>query len=136
VEIKDKEKLLIEEVKVNQEIIKRMSGNSLSVKTWTMTLIVATLIFKGNHDHVFIAFIPLIVFWVLDAYYLRQERLFRKNHEWIINHRLTSEEKIFDLNTKSLEDKVDSIYRIMFSISVLPFYGGIAFLLFVYMKLQ
>ena len=67
------EKLLIEEVKLVQDIIKRMATNSFNVKTWAITLIVATLLFKGNDKHLFIAFIPLFAFWYLDAYYLRQE---------------------------------------------------------------
>ena len=45
-EIMDKEKILIEEIKVVQDIIKRMASNSFSVKTWTITLIVATLYLK------------------------------------------------------------------------------------------
>ena len=56
----DKEKILIEEVKVVQDIIKRMASNSFSVKTWTITLIVATLLFKGTNNHILIAFIPFV----------------------------------------------------------------------------
>jgi hypothetical protein len=76
----DKEKILIEEIKVVQDIIKRMASNSFSVKTWTITLVVATLLFKGTNNHIFIAFIPLFAFWFLDSYYLQQERLFRQVH--------------------------------------------------------
>ena len=53
----DREKILIEEIKVSQDIIKRMASNSFSVKTWTITLVVATLLFKGTNNHIFIAFI-------------------------------------------------------------------------------
>ena len=99
----DREKILIEEVKIVQDIIKRMAGNSFNVKTWTITLIVATLLFKGNNNHIFIAFIPLIAFWFLDSYYLQQERLFRKVHDWVVSYRLTNDDNLFNMNPVYLD---------------------------------
>lgn len=128
----DREKILIEEVKVVQDIIKRMASNSFNVKTWTITLIVATLLFKGTNNHIFIAFIPLIAFWFLDSYYLQQERLFRKVHDWIVSYRLEHDDRLFDMNSVRFKDNVQSVTRIMFSVSTLPFYGSILAMLFVY----
>ena len=130
----DREKILIEEVKIIQEIIKRMASNSFNVKTWTITLIVATLLFKGNNNHIFIAFIPLLAFWFLDSYYLQQERLFREVHKWVINYRLANDDKVFDINPKRFKDKIESVLRIMFSISTVPFYGGIFIMLWSYLS--
>ena len=109
----DREKILIEEVKIVQDIIKRMAGNSFNVKTWTITLIVATLLFKGNNNHVFIAFIPLIAFWFLDSYYLQQERLFRKVHDWVVSYRLNNDDKLFNMNPIRFKDKVQSVLRFL-----------------------
>lgn len=127
------EKLLIEEVKLVQDIIKRMATNSFNVKTWAITLIVATLLFKGNDKHIFIAFIPLFAFWYLDAYYLRQERLFREVHNWLSVYRLTHEDKLFDFNPTRFNGIVQPIKRIMCSVSILPFYGSIFLMLVVYL---
>jgi len=121
----DREKMLIEEVKVNQDIIKRMASNSFSVKTWTITLVVATLLFKGTNNHIFIAFIPLFAFWFLDSYYLQQERLFRQVHNWVTIYRADNDDQLFNMNPVRFKDKVQTVLRIMFSISTLPFYGGI-----------
>lgn len=129
------EKILIEEVKLIQDIIKRMASNSFNVKTWAITLIVATLLFKGNDKHIFIAFIPLFAFWYLDAYYLRQERLFREIHKWITIYRTTNEDKLFDFNPTKFTDKVQSTKRIMWSISILPFYGSIFLMLVTYLTI-
>lgn len=129
----DREKILIEEVKVVQDIIKRMASNSFSIKTWTITLIVATLLFKGNNHHIFIAFIPLFAFWVLDSYYLRQERLFRKVHNSVVKYRLNSDSDLFNMDTIKHSKDVEPILRIMFSISTLPFYGSIFIMLLSYM---
>lgn len=129
------EKILIEEVKLIQDIIKRMASNSFNVKTWAITLIVATLLFKGNDKHIFIAFIPLFAFWYLDAYYLRQERLFREIHKWITLYRIDNEDKLFDFNPTKFTDKVQSTKRIMWSISILPFYGSIFLMLVTYLTI-
>jgi len=131
----DREKILIEEVKTIQDIIKRMASNSFNIKTWTITLIVATLLFKGNNNHTFIAFLPLFAFWFLDSYYLQQERLFRQVYNWVIEYRLEHDDKLFNINPMQFKDKVQSICRIMFSISILPFYGSIFILLSLYICL-
>jgi hypothetical protein len=131
-ELSKNEKILIEEVKVVQDIIKRMATNSFNIKTWTITIIVVALLFKGDGNHIFIAFIPLLSFWYLDAYYLQQERLFREVHDWIIRHRLDSDEELFNMNPKRFKSKVDSIWKIMKSVSIIPFYGSIFVLIIAY----
>lgn len=125
----DREKILIEEIKIIQDIIKRMASNSFSVKTWTITLVVITLILRGDSNHAYIAFLPLFAFWFLDAYYLQQERLFREVYKWTIKYRPENDDKIFELNPQNFKDKIESIFNTMFSISILPFYGSIFFLL-------
>jgi hypothetical protein len=132
----DREKILIEEIKVVQDIIKRMASNSFNVKTWTITLVVATLLFKGNSNHTFVAFIPLIAFWFLDSYYLQQERLFRKVHNWIIEYRPNNDDKLFNMNPMPFKNDVQSVPRIMFSVSTLPFYGGIFIMLVSYLSVE
>lgn len=120
----------IEEVKILQDIIKRMASNSFQIKTWTVTLVVATMLLKGNECHIFIAFIPLLAFWYLDSYYLRQERFFREKYNWLIKYRETNSDKVFDIASYQVK-KVDSIPKIMFSISILPFYISIFVVLFI-----
>ena len=121
----DRLKILAEEVKNLQEIIKRMASNSLEIKKWAVTLIVGTMILKSEQNQVFVALIPLFSFWFLDSYYLRQEKLFRKKYEYLINIRKFCDEEFFDVNPKKYNKEVDSILRICFSVSTLPFYGCI-----------
>jgi len=64
-------------------------------------------------------------FWFLDSYYLRQERLFRKLHNYIVKYRLNDDNNLFDMNIIKFSSDVQSTLRIMFSISTLPFYGSI-----------
>ncbi len=124
------EKLLIDEIKIIQDVIKRMADNSFKIKGWTVTLIVITLIFKGQtNDNHLLAFLPLVSFWILDTYYLRTERIYRKLYSWVVENRPKSDEYLFDLNPKRFENEVDSYLKTMFSISLRMFYGGLLVLL-------
>lgn len=124
---------MLKEIDIIQDIIKRMAFNSFMIKGWTITLVVATLLLKGTEKYqACIAFIPLLVFWFLDAYFLRQERMYRILYDWVINNRLKTEECLFDMKTRRFENEVQSIPRIMFSITLGWFYGSIAILVIIY----
>ncbi len=123
---------MLKEIEIIQDIIKRMAFNSFIIKGWAITLVVVTLLLKGTEYQVWIAFIPLLVFWFLDAYFLWQERLYRKLYEWVINHRLKTEEHLFDMNAYRFKDEVQSKLGIMFSITLRWFYGSITILIIIY----
>lgn len=124
---------MLKEIDIIQDIIKRMAFNSFMIKGWAITLVVVTLLLKGTEKHqVWIAFIPLVVFWFLDAYFLRQEKMYRKLYKWVINNRLKTEEYLFDMNARRFEKEVQSIPRIMFSITLGWFYGPMAILVIIY----
>ena len=56
-----------------KNIIERMAKNCFQLKAWTMTLVVLIggLAAKDTErKFIIIAFIPIIVFWMLDTYYL------------------------------------------------------------------
>jgi hypothetical protein len=124
---------MLKEIDVIQDIIKRMAFNSFMIKGWAITLVVVTLLLKGTEKYqVWIAFIPLIIFWFLDAYFLWQERMYRKLYDWVICNRLKTEEYLFDMNAYRFKDKVQSRGRMMFSITLGWFYGSIAILTIIY----
>jgi len=68
----DLNEYMLKEVDLIQNIIKRMASNSFMIKGWTITLAVATLLLKDDNSKILIAYIPLIAFWYLDSYFLRQ----------------------------------------------------------------
>lgn len=127
------EKFFIEEIKIIQDIIKRLAFNSFMIKGWAITLVVVTLLLKGDKYQVLISFIPLIVFWFLNAYFLWQERMYRKLYDWVISNRLKTDEYLFDMNAYRFEGDVQSKFRIMFSITLGWFYGCIAILIVIYL---
>src|ERR1039458_2620376 len=63
-----------------QGIINRMASNLFYLKGWTITLIAALFALAAkdaNPKYIFVAYFPVIIFWVLDGYFLSQERRFR-----------------------------------------------------------
>ncbi len=125
-------KYMLKEIDLIQDIIKRMAFNSFMIKGWAITLVVISLLLKGAEYQVWIAFIPLLVFWFLDAYFLWQERMYRKLYEWVINNRMKTEEYLFDMNAYRFKNEVQSRFRIMFYITLGWFYGSIAILIVIY----
>lgn len=68
-----------------QSAIGRMGGNSFQMKSWNVALasaVIGLAAAKDSHPRgAALAFVPSLVFWFLDAYYLRLERAFRKLYE-------------------------------------------------------
>jgi hypothetical protein len=56
-----------------------MGANSFALKGWSVTLVSAILALSNKEPRVvMLAFIPVLIFWGLDAYYLALERGFSK----------------------------------------------------------
>ncbi len=67
-----------------QNVINRMAGNSATIKGWGITLVAALFALAAkdsNTSFVLIAYLSVLVFWGLDAYYLCKERGFRELYE-------------------------------------------------------
>jgi hypothetical protein len=66
-----------------QSAISRFAQNSFVIKGWSVTIVTATFAFlntqnKGPSELALLALAPTAIFWFLDAYYLRQERMYRQ----------------------------------------------------------
>jgi hypothetical protein len=79
----------IKHMEMIQAVVARLAGNSFLIKGWALTLTGAFLGFAVNKNSSGLAaaaFLPITVFWALDAYYLRAERLFRVLFERVRTH--------------------------------------------------
>ncbi len=77
----------VKHVEMAQGIINRMAGNSFVVKGWAITLVAVLLALdlkNSSTSVIWVALVPALGFWYLDAFYLRQERLFRELHNAIV----------------------------------------------------
>ena len=66
-----------------QGVINRMAVSSRFCKVWCVTLISATLVLvarAGQPDYALIALVPAALLFLLDSYYLAQERAFRDSY--------------------------------------------------------
>lgn len=63
-----------------QDVINRMASNSANAKTWCITLVSAIIILaadKENPQVIEYTLLPVIMFYILDVYYLAYEKAFR-----------------------------------------------------------
>ena len=75
---------------IMQAVIARMAEGSRSCKTWCVTIISAILVLgagMSEFDHLWIAYVPLVLFLGLDMYYLALERRFRASYN-VFLHKL------------------------------------------------
>ena len=114
---------LLKEVEIVQDIISRMGNNSFLVKGWSVTLVIVSLLFEGIFYHHFLALIPWIIFWFLDAYFLRLERLYRNLYDWLIHNRLHNNTYLLSMDTERFKNEVPCILQIMISKTLILFYG-------------
>lgn len=66
----------LKHLEILQATSTRMAGNSFLIKGWCITLVAAILALasQGNNQRIiFVNYLPIVMFWLLDAYFLRQE---------------------------------------------------------------
>lgn len=117
-----------------QSAISRMASNAFYLKGWNITIIAAivALSFKESDWRMYAcALILNIVFWFLDAYYLKQEKLFRELYKKI--SLIKNDDAIdFSMDTSEFKQNVPAIPCIMIkSISTTPLYFSISVILII-----
>jgi hypothetical protein len=114
----------IKHLEFAQLAITRMAANSFLLKAWTVTLVAALFAFAAkdsNERFVFIAFLPVLAFWLLDGFYLHQERLYRALYDKI---RTLPEDQIdYSMDTREFASVWTSWPRSVVSSTLTMFYG-------------
>lgn len=127
----------IKHLELIQGVINRMAGNMFLFKGWGITLVAATLALLASKDVepglILITLIPVIAFWILDGYFLSQERGYRDLYEEVAK-KTDSEEINFSLNNKSFITGKNTWYQSFSSPTLKIFYGmAIAMILIVFL---
>tara|TARA_R110002050_G_scaffold267578_2_gene409274 strand:+ start:979 stop:1395 length:417 start_codon:yes stop_codon:yes gene_type:complete len=107
-----------------QLVITRMNINSFLLRGWSVTLVAALFAFAAkdtNIEYVLITYISTPLFWILDGYYLSQERKYRDLYNSIRNKKETDID--FDMNATIMNNNKNSWLSSLFSITNLIFYG-------------
>jgi hypothetical protein len=116
-------------IKINQlhfiqDIIRDLANKSFVLKVLSVTL-VSGLVAAARDKAAIIGFamIPIIVFWILDGYFLWQERLFRKVYDEV---RQKEEADIdFAMNPQRFINEKTTWVRTVFSKTIVVFYGSL-----------
>lgn len=120
---------LIKHLEFIQISIVRMAANSFVIKGWAVTLVAAILAFTAkdaNPKAASIALIPAVMFWGLDAYYLRTERVFRALYDKVRKGFADKDEDVdFSLDPSAVEKKVSPWLRVVFTKTLVPFYAAL-----------
>ncbi|GAA7451786.1 hypothetical protein ID1017_14080 [Helicobacter pylori] len=122
----DRAKILIEELEILQGVINKMAQNSLECKKWTLALAVGVLSLKIEAISSLYGLCilgVLVCFWLLDAYYLTQERLFREQYQWLIENRLQTDERLFEVFPIHQTCRCVLHLCVMFSFSLFPYWA-------------
>lgn len=113
-----------------QSTMTRMASNSFTLKGWAVTLVAGTFALSSkDSDKLFylVAYIPIILFWFLDAYYLQLERKYRDLYN--VAMALPIENIDFNLTVQRGDiNKKTSYLQVLLSITEICFYVPLAVL--------
>ncbi len=132
----DDKEILHKEIDLIQGVINRMANNSFLLKGWTIAIIVGVLALTKDtlltNDITYfsiILLIPLIAFWYLDAFFLHKERCYIKLYDWVVENRSETNDYLYNLDYRRFKNDVDNIWKIMWSSTLIVFYGITALIL-------
>lgn len=107
-----------------QAVISRMAGNSFLLKGWSVTLVSALLALAAKDAErrfVIVAHFPAIMLWILDGFFLRQERLFRELYDAVRTKR--DDQIDVSMDTRRVAGNVASWAEVAFSRTLLVSMG-------------
>ena len=115
---------VIKHLEMIQGVVNRLAYNSFLIKGWSMTILAAALLFitkiQDQQNYIILSFLlPIVGFWLLDGYFLWQERLFRG----VYNDVRKQAETDFGMNILAQMKKPKcKWYQAILSVTLLVFY--------------
>jgi len=120
-----------------QAAVNRMASNLFLLKGWTITLIAALFVLAArdsDRTYFLIAYLPALMFWALDGYFLSQERRFRALYDKV--RELDESEIDFSMDTRSVDDGFRLSWPgAMLSKTLLIYYGALIMTMLIVMFL-
>lgn len=111
-----------------QGIINRLANNSFLIKGWSITILtglLAVYIATSSEYFILLSIIPILIFWLLDSYYLWQERLFRDLYDQIV---LGEHPSDYSINFDNVNVKNKKYLSVAFSKTIFPLHASISIL--------
>ncbi len=117
-----------------QGVINRMGSNSFMIKGWCVALIAAIFALSAdnaNSSFSYLALFPLVIFWGLDTFFLRQEKMYRKLYEEVADGNVKSDK--FTMNASVYSKDIGCYLEVAISKTLLPFYGAMIVMILIFM---
>jgi|SRR3990170_2309288 len=113
-------------LEIIQGVVNRLSNNSFLLKGWSVILVSGLFALAAKDAKplfVYVAYFPCIVFWLLDGYFLWQERLFRALYDRV---RVKSSDAIdYSMDISELKKTEKSWLDSVFSTTLILFHGSV-----------
>ncbi len=109
-----------------QGVVNRLSNNSFLLKGWSVVLVSGLFALAAKDTKplfVYIAYFPCIVFWLLDGYFLWQERLFRALYDKVRG--LPPEKIDYSMDTSDAAATVKTWIHAVMSKTLIMFHGAV-----------
>ena len=105
-----------------QDVIARLADNSFFMKGWGLTVTGAIYAFAASNLNWRVSalgLLPAMAFWLLDSYFLRQERLY--GHLYNDARRFDGSVELFTMDTRAYVGR-EKWGRVALSTTLAPFY--------------
>ena len=109
-----------------QNVITRMNANSFLIKGWSVTLVAAIFALAAQHANIryaIIAYFPVFTFWILDGFFLSQEKQYRELYKQVASK--DEAEIDFDMNASGWNNGKRTWSHGIFSKTLVPFHGAL-----------
>ena len=108
-----------------ENVINRMNANSFAIKGWAITVLAALFALAArdtNYRFMLISYFALLIFWILDAYYLSQEKMFRGLYNAIVAQPDDAPVS-FSMDASHYNTEDNRWHIVFWSKTLFPFYG-------------
>ena len=121
-------------LEIIQAVISRLAGNLFFLRGWTITLITGVFAIALSKDaskgYFLLVYLLLAIFWVLDGFFLSQERRFRSLYDHV--RKLEESQIDFSMKTRTYKShRRNTWFGAMLSSTLLWFYVPLAVAIFI-----
>ena len=121
-------------LEIIQGVVNRLSHNSFLLKGWSVVLISALFALAAGSSKIYFiytAYFPFISFWILDGYFLWQERLYRALYDHV--RKLNEKDVDFSMDISLVKVQVKPWSEVILSMTLFLFHGTVLITILVVM---
>jgi hypothetical protein len=114
----------IQHLEMIQAVVSRLANEAALIRGWALTVAAAFYGYAAQAADwpvAAVGLLPVIAFWVLNAYYLRAERQYRSLYARVRSH----DAAVVPFSMDARKEKVHSWLRTLWSSTIAVFYGMI-----------